>query len=561
MARQWSTKISPSSVEVQRPSLRIDRNRIAFGVSMTMLVNIAAMPMKAYFSEHSPWSVPHQESFSNFTTFNATILREYQEIYSHERLPKFSSYFDDGANNTQVMRQVADMSTPIPSKDCTDMFLAGKPSALFYGLPIRDFLCAFAAANHSNNDTSWNYRGTCVQITYFSSDIGFQCVWTIRGNMLANVSLPNEYTVTAIHTISAPKVWCTVKFCYRMCITVFVCYLMWTRYYRHCIHLEKILSTDGHRYDYKSKPKELWHYEVVWGDPTPIILMNPYVSLVFFLDCWFSADTISIVIPRASQTDDIYIMLSAFLYLSRTVWFAYAAMCVISTCLKRFHREHVFIEIDPTIVAVATTFFGPVVSWAMGNVGFLLQIYFFLFECFIPTKYEHEQIDGGPPSMLYSISIASMPMLYGFIGGIYRTPTNQFSSSSRFSNVWYNGMKTKVMFLAMKLFQPNQPSTITQYGGSIYRLSTAIPRYNESPTISFCSSDCFIYCYYNGEEIERIRVTLLASLDRNLNSSTYAVVDAKEQSPFCFNNLQILGPSGMTAPKLLRSRHQTTWCI
>ncbi|OQR81897.1 hypothetical protein THRCLA_23281 [Thraustotheca clavata] len=554
-----STNFVPRSTIV--PFRRVVRNRIAFGVSMLMLVNIAAMPMKAYFSEHPPWSVAYQKSFTNFTDFNITILREYQDLYSHDKLPKSSSYFDDGDKNTQVMRQVTDMSNPIDLRDCTNLFLAGKPSALFYGLPIRDFLCSFAAANHSHNDSTWNNRGTCVQITYFSASIGFQCVWTNRGNMLTNISSLNDFTITAIHTISANKTWYTVKFCYRMCITILVCCLMWTRYFCHCVHLEKLLNTHGHRFDDKSKQKELWHYEVVWGDPTPIILMNPYVSFVFFLDCWFSAETISIVIPRASQSDDIYIMLSAFLYLSRTVWFAYAAMCAIASSLKRFHREHNFIEIDPTIIAIVTTISGPVVSWTMGNVGFLLEIYFFLFACVVPSENQHEKIEGGPPSMLYTVSIAAIPILYGFIGGCYRKPKSRFLSSSRFNNIWYNGVKTKVMFLVMKLFQPKLPSIFTQYGGSIYRLSTAIPRYKQSPTISFCSSDCFIYCYYKGEMIETLRVTLLESLDRNLMSPTYAIIDSKDKSPFCFSSLQLFEVSGVSAPRMLRSRYSTSWCI
>ncbi|OQR97314.1 hypothetical protein THRCLA_21954 [Thraustotheca clavata] len=163
--------------------------------------------------------------------------------------------------------------------------------------------------------------------------------------------------------------------------------------------------------------------------------------------------------------------------------------------------------------------------------------------------------------MIFSLSIASASLIYGFVGGFYRKPVSTLLPSTYFSSIWFNGVKTKAMFLTMKLAQRHISYFINQHGGSIHRLSSAIPRYKKSPTINFCSSDCFIYCYYNGNLKERIRVTLLTSLDRNLSVPEYAIFDAEELSPFCVNKLVVLGANSPNAPLLLRSRNSCAWCI
>ncbi|EQC25249.1 hypothetical protein SDRG_16887 [Saprolegnia diclina VS20] len=148
--------------------------------------------------------------------------------------------------------------------------------------------------------------------------------------------------------------------------------------------------------------------------------MHPGVATAFFVDCWLSAEVISLVIPRASQSADVDVMLLAFMYLSRTVWFAYATVCLTASYLKRHHKEHLFYEVDPTIIAVVTTFYGPAVTWAMGNVGPLLGAYHYLFEFTLSASRREYVVEGSVPSMLYSVSIGFIPLVYGFVGALCR---------------------------------------------------------------------------------------------------------------------------------------------
>ncbi|EQC25248.1 hypothetical protein SDRG_16886 [Saprolegnia diclina VS20] len=193
---------------------------------------------------------------------------------------------------------------------------------------------------------------------------------------------------------------------------------MWTKYYVHCRQLETLLRRRGHRTSLSVLSQ--WRYEVLYGDPTAIILVHPGVATAFFLDCWFSVEIISLVIARASQSADVGVMLLAFAYLSRTVWFAYASVCLTASFLKRRHKEHLFHEVDPTIVAVAAACYGPAVTWAMGNVGPLLGAYHYLFEFTLSASRREYVLEGSVPSMLYSVSIGFIPLAYGFVGAFCR---------------------------------------------------------------------------------------------------------------------------------------------
>ncbi|KDO29716.1 hypothetical protein SPRG_22170 [Saprolegnia parasitica CBS 223.65] len=540
----------------------VHRNFIAFGISIIMLLNIASMPMKAYLSEHPPWAaLPPPPTYANDSDFNIQTLSGMQAAYSASTLPAAASFYDDSARNAQVMRHVLVMShSPIPVDDCRDQFLVGLPSVLFYGAGIRNVLCAFAAANHSSpSDHTWDRRGACMYITYFSTAIGHQCVWLRAGNELdgSNTSSYNVYTLVAAHAVYTYSAFHSFKFAYRVGISLLTLHLMWTKYFVHCRHLEALLRRRGHRA--RLRAQSHWRYEVLYGDPTAIILMHPGVATAFFLDCWLSVEVISLVIPRASQSADVGVMVLAFMYLSRTVWFAYSAVCLVASYLKRRHKEHLFYEVDPTIIAVGTTFYGPAVTWAMGHVGPLLTAYHYLFEFGIPASRKEYVIEGSVPSMLYSISIGFIPLVYGFVGALcHRRRSRRILSSvaSFYGSFRYNGIKTQAMFAVLQWMHPSKNVRVPEVGGTIYSLFRQNARYKQSPTISFRSADCFVYCYKDNLLVERIRLSLLESLDRNESAPTLAIREAKSAPHYSFNQLV-----DHTPPTIVRAPKPSEWCL
>ncbi|KDO29719.1 hypothetical protein SPRG_05668, partial [Saprolegnia parasitica CBS 223.65] len=86
---------------------------------------------------------------------------------------------------------------------------------------------------------------------------------------------------------------------------------------------------------------------------------------------------------------------------------------------------------------------------------------------------------------------------------------------------------------------PSKNVHAPEVGGAIYSLFRQNARYKQSPTISFRSADCFVYCYKDGMLVERIRLSLLESLDRNASTPSLAVVLETEPSsnPYSFNTL------------------------
>ncbi|OQR89012.1 hypothetical protein ACHHYP_06520, partial [Achlya hypogyna] len=334
---------------------RVRRNHFAFGVSLVILFNIALMPMKAYLSEEFPWSHPVQAPVSNnFTEFNETTLTTYMAAYSSATLPRGNAFFDDTSRSVQLVRVVLDMAThvPVATADCPDAFLLGKPGVLYYPNSIRDRLCALAATTATVNATAMPPTGTCVYNTYFSLYIGHQCVWFRPGNDLAVTSSPSFVTITAAIGAYASVSWLWCKLAFRSAVSGVTMYLMWTKYYGRCFELEALLRRSGHRRKCEAT-KGTWSYEVLWGDPTAMILMNPAIATIIAIDCWLSVDVVTLAIMRASQSNNLTVMVLGFLYLSRTVWFAYAALCITDRHLKRHEKEHAFAEVDPTLVAIA----------------------------------------------------------------------------------------------------------------------------------------------------------------------------------------------------------------
>ncbi|EQC25244.1 hypothetical protein SDRG_16882 [Saprolegnia diclina VS20] len=541
-----------------QPRHVVRRNRFAFGVSMGILLNIALMPIKAYLSEDLPWTRLQQVPAStNFTEFNTSTLVVFQAAYNAQTLPAGTAFINDNAHSVQLVREVLNIAshTPVGADDCQNAFLLGKPGVLYYPDSIRDLLCDLAAQNASFvNITAWHNRGTCVYNTYFSLYIGHQCVWITAGNALTPIPMRgNEVTITAATGAYASIPWLWVKFVFRLVMTLISLRLMWTKYYRHVLALERLLAERGHRPDTKA----LWHYEVIWGDPTAMILMDPSIATIFAIDFWLSVDVVTLAIMRASQSEDIPVMLLGFLYLSRTP----TRRCALTDKrLKRLKTEHTFVDVDPTLVAIAATLYGPMVAWTVGNVGFALVVFHFLFELTVPSALVYVRFDGCLASTLYTLILAIMPVLYGFGMGLVRKAPTIHRDMTSFSSFKFNNIRTRVLFAAMQVLEGRVPPGVASFGGTMYRLFEINPRYKLCPTISFRSTDCFVYCYEGDAFKEKLRLGLLSCLDRILHEPAVAISDARDASPFAFNQLQMPSEKQPT-PTLRLPSAPTVWCL
>ncbi|OQR95513.1 hypothetical protein THRCLA_22129 [Thraustotheca clavata] len=111
------------------------------------------------------------------------------------------------------------------------------------------------------------------------------------------------------------------------------------------------------------------------GDPTAIILTNPFVVLAFVVDIFTCYATPMLAVLRASQSEDIYAMLIAFLYLTRGVWIPYCALSMTSVMLKKYRMEHRFAQVDPTLMVLVTSIYSSLLSYFSANIPFFLNFF------------------------------------------------------------------------------------------------------------------------------------------------------------------------------------------
>ncbi|OQR90464.1 hypothetical protein ACHHYP_05482 [Achlya hypogyna] len=513
---------------------RIHRNRSALAISLVMAINLASMPMKAYLSESFPWNVDPQISAvpSNFTEFNVTALATLQEKYTASSLPAGSAFYLDTRHNVQVLRQVLRPHPPTPPQECLHEFLRGMPGTIYYGSAMRSLLCAFAAANRSIVDVDWAGRGTCTHTQMLGIKLGRQCIWLSVGDGLKRVNASGTYTLTYVLHIYSYPMWLWLKLGLRGALTTYVVHLMWRDYYRHYADLEHVLLVHGHRRDILRQNS--WAYEVVMGDPTAIVLADKYVSTIFLLDIWISADTLGVAIVRSSQNEDIPLLLLSFLYLSRVVWIAYAAICFTAAVLKRRHKEHVFAQVDPTVLALVVALYGPLLTWLGSNVAFNLAVYQYLLECIVSNR--DEAIEVFIVAVFYMLLMGSMPLMYGFGITYYRPIKVVPKRPTAYASFRYNNLKNRALFAVLRTGKYDHDGDLVALGGTLR------------------AADCFLLCFYNDKLHEKIRLSPLQSLDCNCSNDALAIRDAPEPSRYVVN--QIVRPlsQSFASPQLAKLR-------
>ncbi|KDO25691.1 hypothetical protein SPRG_08990 [Saprolegnia parasitica CBS 223.65] len=528
--------------------------------------------MKAYVTEFLPWSYvspPAPLASTNFTAFNTSTLFHFQGLYNRSTLPPQVTYYEDATG--YVLRKA--INPHITSLDaCASEVLPGLPGAIFYGPPFFRLVCDMAM-HDSDSSSAWDGHGSCMDQTFFTQPWIYQCLWLTSGDDLAlNASAPG-YTLTYAARPYPMVLWCFAKFIYRTLTTVYIAYLVWTRYYVHCAALASSLAIIGHRPMGVKTTASVWCYEVVLGDPTAMVLTDPLVAFLLCVDIVASYDTLTFAVLRASQSTDIYVMLVAFMYLSRTVWLPYLAVSTTTLLLKRYHKEHSFAQIDPTALAIATAIYGPALTWCMGNVSFLLQLYQYLGRVTVPTSDQDTKFEAVPAVGVYFVSLASLPLVYGFGRARWARTTMPIAAYASFR---YNPWKNRALLALLGCFEPQfrSPHSTIERGGSVYALFTANRQYERCPAISFRATDCFVLCYQDGILKERLRLTLLSTVDRHEGEALLSVPSSAVPSPYCVNTLVVMTrvenetsaaaecSSGPSVSRVLHlSSRPSPWCL
>ncbi|OQR96489.1 Intraflagellar Transport Protein 72/74 [Thraustotheca clavata] len=546
----------------EKPQILQDAAPKFLDISLSIGAKLStAFPLKAYITEDLPWThFPTIPSYANFSQFNATTLALYQRNYNRYSLPPNSTYYEDNVRKVQVTRLILDIQEPIPLEKCNAKLLVGLPGVMFYGPPMVDILCTFVSMNKSLiNKSEWHGRGTCIEQLYCGVKQAAQCFWLTDCDDISDTkSNSNLFTITTAVGRYPTAFWTYTKFIYRLCCTFLVLYILWINYYKNCLHLKKILEKFGHRTNMRNGN---WHYVIMIGDPTPIVLTHPLVAFAFVLDILTSDSSNTLAVLRSSQTDDIIAMLSALFYLSR-VWFSYLSISLASFVLKRKRLEHHFGNIDLTLAVIFAAIIGGGMSYCSGNTLFTVELFQNAQSCLIPQNLQNELVEGVPTTSIYFIAGALWPLVYSFfLAHMRHNHKHRISPIVRqdtiYSSLWFNPLKTRVILSIEKLFFSHPAAE--EFGGNIYRLFLHQPRYQQYPAISLCGVDCFICCYQNGVLKTRIRLSLLETIDRNLNDPVHAITESNVLSQFTFNSVEVNEPRGKS--QIHRSKISSAWCF
>ncbi|EQC24865.1 hypothetical protein SDRG_17243 [Saprolegnia diclina VS20] len=482
-------------------------------LSVALAANLVLTPLKAYLCESFPWQASDPPSIlrtaSSWAEKEVFLLSLTADRYNDSVFTGDANYFEDVLASTVVYRRL--VTRPIaPITNCALDVATQVNGGLFLSLGTQAALCAFAAANDSHMLRS------CFEARTMGTVDRYGCLWSTLRNASddsTTVWLYSAFQLNASHGFLIGKL------VFRMLLTLYMARRVWVEYYVHY----KVLWTQCARLP------NITICKIYMGDPTSIFLLHPVICLCLAIDMWLSVNVVANQVVAVLQVGSIYAFLLGDFYLSRCVWLCYACMACTSVVLKRFHWEHVFPPMDPTLVAVvATALVGPL-TYLQGN-SLCIQAYAWILNVAASSPHATE---GVYAVLLYTCSIGALPLVHGAVQYILcrrrygRGPTNYASHQ-------YNDVKNQAMLVLQFLWLGPVPHTS---GGSLYHVFDQFPGLKRSPCISQRGTDCFLLLLNTAKHpLELRRLSLLChGLDRT--RAAHRVVEAK--GPVIFGRVKL----------------------
>ncbi|RLO13973.1 hypothetical protein DYB28_015902, partial [Aphanomyces astaci] len=290
------------------------------------------------------------------------------------------------------------------------------------------------------------------------------------------------------------QAWRLTILCFRLAASVWIFHLSIAGYYNHVRHLRGNLDAFPlHGYTKASR------YEIVVGEPTCIVLANPWLCLWFLLDLVTNTEYIGMACLRVCQINNLVYFCLGMLYLGRTVWCGYTALAVLNILLKRRHKAHWVKPTNTTILALVASLAGGGIMYIQTEWQEHLDMYFTLYVVhYVSDTHETTTMETAPAMLVYALSMTMLPFAI---------------AAMQHSQCEYNDVKHRVVLWLCGLTKL-KPRGRHFTGGSIYSLFRASPGYQAQCTLSQRGGDCYILCYDPSDRLlECTRVTLVSQVD------------------------------------------------
>ncbi|OQR89363.1 hypothetical protein THRCLA_22705 [Thraustotheca clavata] len=463
---------------------------------MLLMMNVAIMPLKAYISEPLPWTLYSVPEFTHDCRINYTLCTQILPSFFYN-ISKFMPPESSIVAPTFDLHAVTFPLIPSQVQDPIDYALH---------FPYAGFYCnegiyeAIAVASGHKNISQFKFVGS---VHFLGILTHINIMWAAE-NPSENVF----YAGIAMMQMTIP--WLTFKLFFRISLSIYIVRYMWKHYYRHYVHLSKALCFYG--LDHATKNCK---FEIIVGDPTSIILLDPVVSLLFIIDFWISEDFVGRVLNNILQLAVMKDFILAYLFLSRTVWFGYGSLNLTSYLLKKFHCDRYFHGVDPSWTAIGIALVAGPMTLLQSRMSFTIHFYNILFTSLANNDRETETVLA---SIFYTLILGVLPVVCGFMprDWFHNSWVRVFNSAharlkSMHSSYHYNDTKNR-WTLHLVFFTFNQ-GELTTKGGAVYNLFIHDSKYKKNLGISQCGSDCYVKWMTGAEKWTCYRLSLLSCID------------------------------------------------
>ncbi|KAG9407863.1 hypothetical protein AC1031_021102 [Aphanomyces cochlioides] len=278
---------------------------------------------------------------------------QFQLLYNNTTLPSMVMYYHDSTNSVDVMRTFI-MPTACSSPGRLLNSIIG---AAYFPPDAKPIVVDCICGNGSYLDVARSWRFNFV--IFPSSPLA---LWVQPGNDILGDG-DDGWTIYAVFAPAKIGVtWRWIKFIY----------LSPHLYTKNVWHLRNNVAAIG-------IDASVVRYEIDSGNPTSVIVSNPWLCLAFVMDICANSKYIGQACLHLCQTQDMMIFLFANLYLGRSVWCAYATRIAINTYRKHFHWPKSFPAASPVILTLLTYFVAGFLTFVQSLWPALIDVYGWLF--------------------------------------------------------------------------------------------------------------------------------------------------------------------------------------
>ncbi|ETV91635.1 hypothetical protein, variant [Aphanomyces invadans] len=456
-----------------RRAFRVSYHTVSVLLNVVFVVNLASTPLLAYISEPFPWSESWRaqddpQTAEALDSMHTSVMTTLRSVYNNLTMPDDVVCLNNDATSSHVARRILAI---VPASALENApfqqfnILVSFPGAIFYGAGIREFIYDFLAANDTTRQTArWS---RCQHVRFLTILMSEACTWIephveTAARVAANSSRPVESTAPARFIVYHGVVrfeaasWSWFKLVYRVLLTLYVLWTVWSKYYRHVRTLYAQLETLG-----LMGASACTHFCILVGDPTALVVSSPVVAAVMVFDIWINPVFLSMAAMRVGQFTDPYMFLWGWMYSSRNMWCAFLAMQLLTRLIKRWKVEAKFCPVDPVVLTIAAYCYGgPVVTMCATTPAMVM--FHLNWGHFVPAAEKFEAIECLVGLIVVSSLMSSLPILYSATlahrrrtargpallaaSSSTRVMQNRHADDSVFSHIAFNDLKLKVLY-------------------------------------------------------------------------------------------------------------------